>query len=123
MLDNAATAIAMAAKAFARIALFEDRRRSWSRRTFQVDSPLGAIEHLREELDEVKAEYLAGNTFALREELADLGLLYRDIVDRCGVSFEEHQADLEAKHEVNEKREWPQAVEGEPCKHVKGDGV
>lgn len=107
----------------AKASTFEQRRRDWSRRTFGDRGPVGPLKHLRREVDEVIAAWESGDRAAIREEFADCGHLLRDALDRAGISQEEHQADLEAKLAINEAREWPPAVEGEPCEHVREDDV
>lgn len=98
---------------------FERSRRAWSRRTFGDRGPLGPLRHLRKEIDEVIAAWEYGDRAAVREEFADLGLLLADALDRAGIMPEMHLADLKAKLAVNEAREWPPAVKGEPCEHVR----
>ncbi len=98
---------------------FERERYNWSRNTFGDVGPMGPIRHLREEIDELEKAISSNSHNAIREEAADIGLLYRDIVDRLDIKFETHQADLKAKLDKNKARDWPPAVDGEACHHKK----
>lgn len=86
----------------------------WSNATFGADaSPLGPLRHMLLEVQEV-----IENTDDLLE-WADVQLLFWDALRRAGVTDEQlHQACL-AKMEINMRRTWRPAQDGEPRLHQK----
>jgi Protein of unknown function (DUF550) len=96
---------------------FECRRREWSADTF---GPLGegmtlnsVIDHLAEEVDEVKETPHAADEWA---DIIQLGL---EGAFRAGLSVADIWAALWDKHFVNEERKWPDWRLCDPNKKMK----
>lgn len=84
----------------------------WSEETFGAVSHKGPMEHLREEALEAKENPVVG-------EFADCLALVLDGSRRAGHSLDDLLIAFEEKLKVNKLREWPKAIEGQPCNHLK----
>lgn len=99
------------------VRLIEDQAR-WSQKTFGSDDergPLGAIRHLRKEVDEIEANPDDP------EEYADALLLLMDAGRRAGFSFATIVYEAAAKQTVNERRQWPAITSDnaeQPVEHI-----
>lgn len=87
---------------------------AWSAETFGAVGPVGALRHLAKEAIEA-----AENPGDL-SEWADLQFLLWDAQRRAGVTDEQLLRAGIAKLAKLRRREWPAAVEGQPCEHVRG---
>lgn len=86
----------------------------WSRNTFGPDgNPMGSLKHLKKEVDEV----LENPTDII--EYADCFILLCDAVRRAGFSFLQLLYTAIEKQKINEQRQWPKPVAGEPCEHIR----
>ena len=73
---------------------------AWSAKVFGVRPPSGPIAHLKAECDEIIAEPLDIT------EYADAFLLLQDGAARAGFKMSEIFKAAQAKHLVNERRDW-----------------
>ncbi len=91
---------------------FWNDQAEWSDSTFGQDGPIGALKHLRQEVDEVLAK-----PYDL-EEYADLVHLVFDPARQAGFSFDQLVAACHSKLQKNKRRKWAKPVSGEPCQHI-----
>ncbi len=72
----------------------------WQRATFDVRSPSGLVEHLRQEVDELSVDPTDA------EELADCLILLVGIADAAGVGIDGLEVATSKKLEKNRRRTW-----------------
>lgn len=91
----------------------------WSQKTFGEDNvrgPIGALKHLREEIQEVLQSPYD------KEEYADCVFLIFDAARRAGITYKELTNSIWDKLQKNKNRKWPPvpaADDGVPRKHIK----
>lgn len=76
----------------------------WQRKAFPNALPSGALDHIRRELSEVEDAHKFGADEKLREELADVFILWVAACHRYGFSEWEMDAAIDAKMVKNRKR-------------------
>lgn len=89
---------------------------AWSAETFGGVGPVGALKHLAKEAQE------AAEAPSDPEEYVDCQFLIWDAMRRAGISDAEFLEHARAKLEKLRGRTYPEAVEGQPCEHVR-DGA
>jgi len=103
----------------------------WSEAVFgprEWRGPLGPLQHLKNEVDEVIKEYKEGEppSSLLQEEFADCAILLFDAVWRAGMSYQNLIDAVQAKHEKNKKRKWPsleKIAKDDPVFHIKDQEI
>ena len=102
--------------------------REWSDRTFGTNhkSVIGKINHLREEIDELEAEILKTfdapkviETTNLHAEIADVNLLWLDIVALLGLTVNELNKESVKKFKEVQAREYGKPDENGVSRHIK----
>ncbi|OLY92483.1 Protein of unknown function [Cnuella takakiae] len=88
----------------------------WQDRVFTKATPLSCINHLEEEVKELKTDVEQGKYSY--DEIADCFLLLFAVCNKCGLEYEDVVAAIDAKMQVNYKRQWGQANEKGYVKHV-----
>jgi NTP pyrophosphatase (non-canonical NTP hydrolase) len=96
------------------------RHAMWSQANFGRDDqsgPCRPLNHLAKEVKEALAAIEAGDTANLKEELADIFILWLDARRRAGFLLPDMLYAVEAKMDQNEVRRWPPFDPmGDPCK-------
>lgn len=88
----------------------------WQNIVFTKATPLSCVNHLEEEVKELKAELESGNID--HKEIADCFLLLIGVCNKAGLSYDEIVNAIDAKMEVNYKREWGQPNDKGYVKHI-----
>lgn len=89
---------------------------TWSRATFGSDKdrgPLGPLNHLKKEVDEVILDPLD------LYEYADCLILIFDAARRAGFTYEDLQWAAIRKMDINTTRRWPAVSGDEVAEHIK----
>jgi hypothetical protein len=85
----------------------------WQDRTFgTAQGPIGALNHLSQEVEEAKAD----PTDII--EYVDCLMLIMAASRRAGFTFDQLHAAFLRKLEINKQRRWAAVKPGEPCRHV-----
>ena len=87
---------------------------AWSTATFGHGNGIGALKHLKKEVDECLA-----NPSDL-VEYADMMHLVFDACRRAGYTYDELADACHKKLAINRARKWGKKVAGEPCEHIEG---
>jgi NTP pyrophosphatase (non-canonical NTP hydrolase) len=107
---------------------FWNEQAAWSQATFGMDTergPIGAVKHLRKEVDEVLEilQYEEPNPYRekLLEEFADCLFLLFDSCRRAGFGFKDLVRAAFVKLAKNKTRIWPTPTKSdEPVEHQRG---
>lgn len=100
---------------------FWAKQSAWSQETFGADQergPLGALKHLRKEVQEAIDSYESGELDELQIEIVDCLFLTFDAARRSGLSYDEFIAKAFDKLKINKGRTWRKPGAGdEPIEH------
>lgn len=77
---------------------------TWQNSVFTKATPLSCVNHLQEEVTELKAEIEAGKHSP--DEIADCFLLLIGVCNKSGMKYEDVINAINGKMEVNLKRKW-----------------
>lgn len=94
---------------------FEEVTR-WQDKTFTKATPLTCINHLEEEVGELKADIERGE-YSLGE-IADCFLLLFAICNKCGLDYDDVVDAIDKKMIVNYSRKWGNPNEKGYVKHI-----
>lgn len=90
----------------------------WQRETFTQATPITAINHLREELDELLEQGHLGVREETVKEYADCFLLLFGSAALYGLTYDDICKAINDKMEVNKKRQWGKPNDKGYVKHV-----
>lgn len=88
----------------------------WQDKVFTKATPLSCVNHLEEEIGELKRAIEDGDP--AQEEIADCFLLLFGVCNKLGLGYEEILTIIDEKMEVNYKRKWGIVNDKGYVKHV-----
>lgn len=88
----------------------------WQNKTFTKATVSSCINHLEEEVQEMKSDFEKGIISDL--EIADCFLLLIGVANKAGMSYSDIIDALEKKMDINYKRHWGEVNEKGYVKHV-----
>lgn len=88
----------------------------WQNKVFIKATPLSCVNHLEEEVGELKKDIENGK-YSL-DEIADCFLLLFSICNKCGLEYEDVVNAIDVKMEVNYQRKWGEVNEKGYVKHI-----
>ena len=92
----------------------------WQLETFPQGTAFGALRHMRRELAEIEESHKFGADQQVKEELADVYILWVAACHRFGFSRDEMQQAIDAKMAKNRKRKWQAPDALGVIEHVRG---
>lgn len=92
----------------------------WQQRTFPNATPLGTLAHMEKEIEEIEDCHRWGSDDEVKEELADVYILWVAACHRFGFGSAEMQHYIDAKMAKNRKRKWKAPDAQEVIEHVRG---
>jgi len=88
----------------------------WQDKVFTKATPLSCVNHLEEEVGELKKDIENGQF--TQDEIADCFLLLFAICNKCGLGYEDILTLIDRKMEVNYQRKWGEVNEKGYVKHL-----
>ena len=88
----------------------------WQNETFPKATPVSCVNHLYEEVEELRYELENGNID--QNEIADCFLLLIGICNKAGMSYGDVVACISNKMAINLKRKWGEPNEKGYVKHI-----
>jgi len=88
----------------------------WQDKIFTKATPISCVNHLQEEVQELKADIENGK-YSL-DEIADCYLLLIAVCNKCGLEYEDVVNAIDAKMEVNYTRQWGKPNDKGYVKHI-----
>ena len=88
----------------------------WQDKVFTKATPLSCVNHLEEEVGELKKDIENGKY--TQDEIADCFLLLFAVCNKCGLGYEDVLTLIDRKMEVNYQRKWGEVNEKDYVKHV-----
>jgi hypothetical protein len=90
----------------------------WQEKTFGAQDATGAVNHLKEEVEELLiAIAFAEDTMHL--EIADCFILLFGIAKKQGMDYDAICDAIDEKHQINVGRKWGQSEKNGSIKHIK----
>lgn len=91
---------------------------AWQKATFGKATSLAKIEHLKEEIEELKIDIVM-NADTKRLEFADCFTLLFGAAAAEGMSYYDICSAIQEKHEINKSRKWGNPDANGVVKHIK----
>jgi len=91
----------------------------WQEATFRVINPIGLINHLEQEVDELCQSMGMGMDEFKRHEFADCFILLMGAAKADGMSYEDICNAISEKLEINKKRTWGEPDSNGVINHIK----
>lgn len=95
-----------------------DEIAAWQRETFGQSTALSKIEHLKEEIEELRID-LAIDGLGKHLEFADCFILLFGAADASGMTYEDIMNAIDEKMAINRSRKWGDPDANGVVKHVK----
>lgn len=90
---------------------------AWQKQTFPQATSLSKIEHLLEEVQELKVDLQTGNPDR-RLEFADCFILLFGAANADGMTFGDIRNAIHEKHKINKNRKWGNPDKNGVVKHI-----
>ncbi len=93
----------------------------WQNKTFTKATIISCLEHLSEEIEEVKNCLTNGIGIVDDLEVADCFLLLIGVANKAGMDYQDIVNAIDKKMEINYKRKWGEVNEKGYVKHIKDE--